>query len=1154
MGFKNYLISFLATIKGHKTVSRGLTNISKTQKRVKTTTDKSGKSVQSFDQVLKKAGKRALIVAPVWLALRSAMLGVIRTISGVVRANLELEEGMARIRTVMHGSSESIEADIKVIERTILDMATKTRISLKELSEAFYFLKTSNLETEEAVAGFVPTVNAMVGTGIEAKDMARAVAGSFNTMGQYMDETLTSAEKFQKISDVLTYTYACYTPDTEVLTDKGWKYFKNLDRTEKVATLNPKNNRIEYQKPIEYVVKHFNGKLCHLKGRFADIKVTPRHKLYTKVGYRPKSQKYILTEAEKVFGRPKGFYRGSNWIGENPEYFVLPGVENKTGKSKAKKIPMKLWLKFLGWYLSEGSYTWKNADDPTYRITIYQSKKSKYWNKLSKVMEEIPFHVSEFERGFIINNKQLCHYLKQFGKSYEKYIPDFVKGLSKDLLRCFINTYTLGDGYYRKNCDSFGIITSSEKMKDDFQEIALKANYGSTCHFRKGTKKTINGIHTKSRGSWSVSFSERVEFLMYNKKNEYYANKENRKITSIEEWIDYKGLVYCVEVPKYHTLFVRRNGKSFWCGNTQDVQLDELVEGYTKLAPYLSGVSDSFTDIVTLLGFLNTRLLRSGRTGRLTGRALLQLTKNADKLASIFGITFDPDKPINFLNTIKLIKESLGESAKITAEQAEALRRVFATRGAVAIRLAIANYEDLAKAIKNADENAEGFSERVARIRMGTTIAQANRFRNILAVLGNDLISGVYASGDFASALKDINNALVSTRPYIDTFGKTIGWLSQHFSNSILLISRWSKTLRLGLETVGNALLLKIPQAIEASKKLKKEIKSATKDTEDMGLLEFEGFIEYANRIDEIKRKRAEERKELQKIEELQKDLAPGGKINIRILKEKKEHLRHIASLMKERGASELDIARYRAKTLIGLKKCLSEEKYILQLTKAHNKVIEKEASYRRELTSLLIEQELALLRTRGISESQVLSLKANLESVLFTEQSELDVLKNLLEIERAITAEKEEQRSVSSESVKLYKLAQKYGINTAKAIGEVLQGISEFEGLTGRERRVISKAFPTFTQGAIASKFFFEGAGREIPIEERPTPTGIRRETISRFTQIAPTIPISVKSDLKVNLDSDRIIEKINEKVRDAIKDKSSDIRKSINNAIEEF
>src|SRR6516165_1407046 len=39
----------------------------------------------------------------------------------------------------------------------------------------------------------------------------------------------------------------CYTGDVEVLTDAGWRLFPDLDRTERVLTLNPDTNVAEWQ-------------------------------------------------------------------------------------------------------------------------------------------------------------------------------------------------------------------------------------------------------------------------------------------------------------------------------------------------------------------------------------------------------------------------------------------------------------------------------------------------------------------------------------------------------------------------------------------------------------------------------------------------------------------------------------------------------------------------------------------------------------------------------------------------------------------------------------------------------------------------------------------------------------------------------------------
>lgn len=212
---QQYLIQFYATVKGHQLVVKNLSQIERQLGR-------SGKSVKQFTVTQKglekstvglagKMGKlalRAVMVVPIWMALRAAMMRVLMTIRMIVTGLLDLDEGMARIKTVMHGTAESIARDMGSIRAYILQMATRSRVPIKELTEAFYFLKTANLSAQEAMAAFIPTLNAMVGTGNKAKNTARAVAGMYNTMGKYLGDTLTITEKFTKIADVLTYTYA----------------------------------------------------------------------------------------------------------------------------------------------------------------------------------------------------------------------------------------------------------------------------------------------------------------------------------------------------------------------------------------------------------------------------------------------------------------------------------------------------------------------------------------------------------------------------------------------------------------------------------------------------------------------------------------------------------------------------------------------------------------------------------------------------------------------------------------------------------------------------------------------------------------------------------------------------------------------------------
>jgi len=928
---KQYLINFLVTMTGDKITAKRFKMFEAQIKGTGKTMVATGKQAQTMGNWFSTIAKRALLTIPAWLLLRRIFMGIFGTIDHVTTKNMELADAMARIKTVVSASSKHIERDMAIIEEVISRVAVTTRRDIGELAEVFYYLRTANLTTAEAISAFEPTVATLVGTMGDAKTVTRAVAGIYNTMGENLGKNLSTYEKFQKINDVLTYTYACYTPDTEVLTDKGWKLFTELDRTEKVATLNPNTHELEYQKPIKYVNKDFEGKLLHLKGRFVDIKVTPLHKLYAKIGYKTKNKAYKRVRAEEVYRKPKTFYRGSNWNGKNPEYFVLPEIDNHQLDGKSKRIPIKTWLKFLAWYLSEGTYMWKEGIDPTYKIQIYQSRKSKYWDKLKKIMEEMPFNYSEFNRGFIIHSKQLTSYLKQFGKSYEKFIPDFVKKLSKDLIRLFLKTYTYGDGSFRKK--SFVIITSSKTMRNDLQELGLKADYGTTYKIRNGKVKNICGITTKkkTRNCWGISFSDRTEILISQEKNEYYAKKQNRKTTSKEEWIDYKGKVVCVEVPN-HTLFVRRKGKAFWCGNTQDVQIDELASSYTKLAPYLTGLSDSFTDIVTMLGFLNTRMLRAGRTGRLLGRTILQLTKNADKLRKSFGVVFDPDAPISLLDTIEQINISLATQGDITSKQSEMLREVFGTRGLVPMRLMLASYNDMIEAIDEANIKAEGYAEKMRLIREATAKAQIGRFKNLLVVLSKDFASATGNAGDFVEMLTKMNDNLEISRDSVSSYGTTIGWLFDSINRGIAPL------------TAGWAQLMDI----------------LTFNFQDVmphgawGISQFMGLKNLGDYAYDLEEKRLETQRKRQKEEsirlrmqtkevELQEQLTEAERDTEKMLK-------HQSNLMKNLGASSLAVSKYEYEKLKLIYQETGAREDLNNMTKARNKLLEEQAKSQQKL------------------------------------------------------------------------------------------------------------------------------------------------------------------------------------------------------------
>ena len=74
----------------------------------------------------------------------------------------------------------------------------------------------------------------------------------------------------------------CFDCKTEILTENGWKYFCDLTKNEKVATLNLKKNEFEWQKPIDYINQQYDGEMYHFKSRTVDMMVTPNHRMLVK--------------------------------------------------------------------------------------------------------------------------------------------------------------------------------------------------------------------------------------------------------------------------------------------------------------------------------------------------------------------------------------------------------------------------------------------------------------------------------------------------------------------------------------------------------------------------------------------------------------------------------------------------------------------------------------------------------------------------------------------------------------------------------------------------------------------------------------------------------------------------------------------------------
>lgn len=383
---------------------------------------------------------------------------------------------------------------------------------------------------------------------------------------------------------------ACYSDDTEILTENGWKLFKDLLPSEKVATYNQNNNNLEFELPLEYHEYDFKShpymQMIGFKNKSMDILVTPNHRMLIE---RKGELQEVYSQDVKHGDR---MLSSSEWSGVTPKN--LPYKESPIGH-----LELDDYLKFVGYYLSEGGLQIeRRGKNKTKRIAschITQNEKSECFNDIKDIVEKVyKKYTDHFDdrkndtcHQFTINSVEIARYVaKEFGEgSASKSIPNWIKNLPVEKLEILFNALMAGDGDSRKskNTSRHRYTTVSKNLADDVSEICIKLGYTTRTAIEKSTNVNRKDIY-------------RTYFSDYRKETKFYIKK---KYISRH---DYDGKVYCVKVPN-SWVYVRRNGKVAICGNTgkihnisQEMEIigKEILDGLMLNQSLLNGEGPSY--------------------------------------------------------------------------------------------------------------------------------------------------------------------------------------------------------------------------------------------------------------------------------------------------------------------------------------------------------------------------------------------------------------------------------------------------------------------------------------------------------------------------------------------------------------------------------
>ncbi|HZY65078.1 MAG TPA: FAD-dependent thymidylate synthase [Rubrobacteraceae bacterium] len=351
----------------------------------------------------------------------------------------------------------------------------------------------------------------------------------------------------------------CFDDQTEILTNEGWKKFQNLNRTERVLTLNPDTGNAEFQRPKAYQTYDYEGDLLHCEGKALSFAVTPNHRQWARPRNEDEYRFYSTEELEQkrfaVRTAPLG------WEGRIPARISIPGFEHEQrisnqygswGKS-ATVTPTRTLecveeIRALAllcvYYVTEGCLKKGRGEG----IVVYGD----HYNEISSLTETLGLKLNCWRnsrngvlRTQVGGGRAIRSFFEEAcGKgSARKRLPKWVLDLPVNLLTEVWEALVRTDGQ-RDSAGRENFVTTSTELAGQVQEILCKLGFSSSLMRKKTTKDRLQ--------VFVVSKRRRVEAL---------ANKNVRI-----ERKPYTGKVYCVTTEN-GIVFVRRDGKPHFSGN-----------------------------------------------------------------------------------------------------------------------------------------------------------------------------------------------------------------------------------------------------------------------------------------------------------------------------------------------------------------------------------------------------------------------------------------------------------------------------------------------------------------------------------------------------------------------------------------------------------
>lgn len=426
----------------------------------------------------------------------------------------------------------------------------------------------------------------------------------------------------------------CHHRSVEVLTEHGWKLFKDVLDGERVATRNERGE-LEYQHFTHRIARHYAGPMYQYEGQRLNFSVTPGHRMlvrpwasgdwrFIRAEDLAPGQRYAIPKTTTVTGRESGIIdvddghlelpapvkgrggsrKGGSWSEEEDAWLTehyasesmdvilnqLPGRTLLSAYNRAKQLGLK-----------RGQIGDRHADRPKPLAPVSRELFAQF---LGFWLAEGRKYHSGTHRGYGVKITQtkaegiawFNNLLLKLGWPYTRHESpkEFVWEIKSHGLREYLRALCTGDHELHIPDEAFTTWTIDE-MRALLHGLSMGDGSFSTelqryTYFCSSSRQLVDDVQ---RLMLHIGMSGRVRqigkagdatnFPGYFAKHDRWAIHYETKGSGIAgvighqiEQVDYDGMVYCLTVPN-GTLLVRRKGAAMWAGNCVMIVTHELL-------------------------------------------------------------------------------------------------------------------------------------------------------------------------------------------------------------------------------------------------------------------------------------------------------------------------------------------------------------------------------------------------------------------------------------------------------------------------------------------------------------------------------------------------------------------------------------------------